>query len=728
MKKRRPLPLLLLLLLLTLAPCQPSWAQIPFVRGKAVDQRLTQLDILGDSVGLNFADRQPLVAARADVQVAFGSVRLLEWGGWLESAFATFLPYPGATRYHAYVRGGQYAEFTPLDRQLIRLYPGHVRVDAVGLRPADDYQLKIVPTDADDAELTAAATVTPLLHVAAYDRTGFAHFNYHDGVGAYRDDGTLKAGAVVVYVTAQTARTVTATLGSGGTFTGLQAILQAYEKGGALPPLAVRIVGCLAAADMDALGSSAEGLQVKGRSNQQPLSITIEGIGHDATIKDMGILVRRCHSVELRNLGLLNSMDDGLSFDTDNRHCWAHHLDFFYGRDKGGDQAKGDGSLDVKADSQFMTFSYCHFWDSGKTSLCGMKSETGPNYITYHHNWFDHSDSRHPRVRTMSVHIYNNYYDGIAKYGAGATTGSSVFMDRNYFRHTPRPMLISLQGTDTRMGTDLEDAPTFSGEDGGIIKSYGNVFAEQGSNFSYATYQQNPLQFDAYEASSPLDPVPASVTTRSGGHAYNNFDVDPALMYAYQADDADSVPALVTGWLGAGRMGHGDLQWQFNNATDDASSALCAPLAAAVRGYRSALVGIVGEEASEPADTTVTPPQPVDGVILCTFDKNGQPSSSFFTVTGNGSASKGTATVDGQVLTTCLKMESTTSIRFTLAVSMTMTLYFGDTETASIRINGQKIQGTASTYTQTLPPGDYELTKDKSVNLFAIKLEPMAAE
>ena len=123
MKKRRPLPLLLLLLLLTLAPCQPSWAQIPFVRGKAVDQRLTQLDILGDSVGLNFADRQPLVAARADVQVAFGSVRLLEWGGWLESAFATFLPYPGATRYHAYVRGGQYAEFTPLDRQLIRLYP-----------------------------------------------------------------------------------------------------------------------------------------------------------------------------------------------------------------------------------------------------------------------------------------------------------------------------------------------------------------------------------------------------------------------------------------------------------------------------------------------------------------------------------------------------------------------------------------------------------------------------
>ena len=29
--------------------------------------------------------------------------------------------------------------------------------------------------------------------------------------------------------------------------------------------------------------------------------------------------------------------------------------------------------------------------------MCGMKSETGENWITYHHNWFDHSDSRMAR-------------------------------------------------------------------------------------------------------------------------------------------------------------------------------------------------------------------------------------------------------------------------------------------------------------------------------------------
>lgn len=86
------------------------------------------------------------------------------------------------------------------------------------------------------------------------------------------------------------------------------------------------------------------------------------------------------------------------------------------------DQAKGDGTTDIKDDSQYITVAYNHYFDSGKSSLCGMKSEAGPNYIDYHHNWFDHSDSRHPRVRTMSVHVWNNYYDGCAKYGVGATT------------------------------------------------------------------------------------------------------------------------------------------------------------------------------------------------------------------------------------------------------------------------------------------------------------------
>lgn len=46
---------------------------------------------------------------------------------------------------------------------------------------------------------------------------------------------------------------------------------------------------------------------------------------------------------------------------------------------------------------------------------------------------FDHSDSRHARVRTMTVHMYNNYYQHCDVYGIGATSGSNIFMESNYY-------------------------------------------------------------------------------------------------------------------------------------------------------------------------------------------------------------------------------------------------------------------------------------------------------
>lgn len=109
-----------------------------------------------------------------------------------------------------------------------------------------------------------------------------------------------------------------------------------------------------------------------------------------------------------------------------------------------------------------------------------MKSESTDNYITYHHNWFDHSDSRHPRIRTCSVHVYNNYYDGNAKYGVGIIMGASCFVESNYFRNCKYPMLISGQGSDVATGG------TFSGEAGGVIKAYGNIMSGQKAFVSYS--------------------------------------------------------------------------------------------------------------------------------------------------------------------------------------------------------------------------------------------------
>lgn len=645
---------------------------------------------------------------------------ITEARGWQESAYVEWTPTDGAA-YSVYVKGGDHADWTAIDPELVRRYPTCGRADVVGLRPGT-YRLRVVET-VDGRERQAAETAP--LTVAAYDRAGFAHKDYA-GVGAYNDDGTLKDGAKVVYVTAATAKTVTATL-SSGTFTGLQTIIEAYEKGNVTTPLAIRIIGLLQPADLDHMGSSAEGLQVKGRRADSPLNITIEGIGEDATVKGFGFLVRNARSVELRNLGIMRQMDDGISLDTDNSNIWIHHIDVFYGRAGSGDHAKGDGAIDVKGDSKRVTISYCHFWDTGKSSMAGMKGESGPNYITYHHNWFDHSDSRHARVRTMSVHLYNNYFDGVAKYGVGATTGSSIFAERNYFRATHSPLLASLQGTDAR------GDGTFSGEAGGIIKAYGNVYAETGASSYYRpiAWAEGTASFDCYEATDRADRVPASVVTLVGGTPYDNFDTDGTLMYAYTPDEAADVPARVTGYYGAGRLNHGDLQFAFAAPSDDTDYGVNAALAALIDGYSGAAQSAGGSDPGQGGDagggseTPITPADPTAATepVLCSFDKGGQPSSPLFTVVGNGSASKGTATYGGHTYATCLKMESATSVSFATTAPMCLTLVFGDAETASFKLDGTKHTGPQSTYTiDALAPGQHQITKADSRNLFVIEL------
>ena len=360
--------------------------------------------------------------------------------------------------------------YTRIDDELVRDYGTYGRADVVGLSADADYALKVVPVIGETEDENKASYATSIL-VKNYRREGFAHFQY-SGIGAYKDDGTLKDGARVLYVTRQTAKTVTCTVitnSKGGTTTckGLQSILDAYQKGYDTTPLAIRLIGKVSLSDLDHISSSAEGLQIKGNAGYNEMNITLEGIGDDATLSGFGLLVRNCRSVELRNFAIMLCMDDAVSLDTKNSHIWVHHLDLFYGQTgSDADQVKGDGTVDLKADTKYVTIAYCRFWDTGKSSLCGMGDDDA-NYITYHHNWFDHSDSRHPRIRCMSVHIWNNYFDGVSKYGVGVTSGASAFVEANYYRNIKYPMLISLQGSDISGG----GGGTFSNEDGGISRT-----------------------------------------------------------------------------------------------------------------------------------------------------------------------------------------------------------------------------------------------------------------
>lgn len=520
-----------------------------------------------------------------DIDNPAGVIQISEAKGWQESAYLKWAPFEGASSYNVYV------DDKKIDAELVRQYASYYRADVLGLK-AGTYSVKVVPVNADGKEIAGANTVSNLV-VKNYNREGFAHFKY-DGVGAYNNDGTLKAGAKVLYITAKTAKTVSTTVNTGKleTITGLQSIIDAYSKGKDTTPIAFRIIGKVNLSDLDHISSSAEGLQVKGKGAHSVMNMTFEGVGDDATVYGFGFLLRNTKSVEFRNFAIMRCLDDAMSLDTNNSHVWIHNMDLFYGK-KGSaaDQAKGDGTVDIKGDSKYVTVAYNRFWDNGKASMCGMKSETGENWITYHHNWFDHSDSRMARVRTMSVHMYNNYYQHCDVYGIGATSGSSIFMESNYFDAVKRPIMSSLQGTDAK------GDGTFSSENGGLIKAYGNVFTNKPDNFSYIPYAENNTSFDAYEVSDPSEQVPASVKTLVGGTSYNNFDTDPSLMYAYAADKAEDVPSIVEGFYGAGRLNHGDIDFVIPDETvvTNGHQQPLPALASILDAYTSGVVKVFGE-------------------------------------------------------------------------------------------------------------------------------------
>ena len=694
-------------------------------------------------------------------EVTEKGITITESKGWQESAYAKWTLLSDAKSYNVYVKGGQYADYTKVDQQLVRNYGSYGRVDIVGLK-AGNYSLKVVAVDASGAE-TSAYGIADNLKVVNYDRQGFAHKGISDGIGAYNNDGTLKAGAKVLYVTKNTFKTIKASLSDGKKpveYTGIGDILLAKQKGQDKTPLAVRVIGEIKTADAgDQLKTDQKGLLLKGNSETTVMNVTIEGIGDDACFNGFGLGIINGTNVEVRNMAFFNqgSSNDNMEIKG-TQHIWVHNNDYFYGEKGSGDHGKGDGSLDSKDGASFCTFSYNHYHDTGKSNLCGMKKETVDNLICYHHNWFDHSDSRHPRVRTSSVHIWNNYYDGVAKYGVGVTMGASVFVESNYFRNTKYPMMISLQGTDAK------GDGTFSGEAGGVLKAYGNIFAEKSKYFSYITWKDSNTSFDAYEVASPSETVPSSVVAKTGGTSYNNFDTDASKMYAYTPDAAVDVPAKVTGFYGAGRLNQGDIHYTFNNATDDADYGRCAGLDNILSSYKTGLVNIFGDESASSGESgstggsteggetggsgtgsgtgsgeggstggstggteggsTVTP---IEGTVTCSF-VGSKPSNDSFTVDGKYGNNSTGVTIDGTVYNAYCKIESATSISFKTTAKMQMTCYTGDAK-AKLKIDGTDVTGdtTKGIVSVTLEAGDHSIAKagSGSQSLYLIKLVPV---
>ncbi len=555
---------------------------------------------------------------------------------------------------------------TKLDKELIREYDEYYRVDALGLKKGK-YKLRVEPL-----EMVAISSYpfqeTEYIDVVSKVREGFAFEN--GTVGAYNLDGTLKSNAEVIYVDNSNKDTISKTFDT--TYTGIVGILDAYKKNKTSKPLCIRVLGELE--DPSGISDDLGGDIVIENKNNSSLPITIEGVGEDAILNGFGIRIKNANNIEISNLGFMltdSNEGDNVSLQQNNNYIWVHDCDLFYGLPgSDADQVKGDGAMDCKK-SNYVTFSFNHFFETGKSNLLGNSKngeENGLN-ITYHHNWYDHSDSRHPRVRCYNAHVYNNYYDGIAKYGIGSTNGSSIFSENNYFRNSNKPMLISMQGNG---GT------TFSKEDGGMIKSFGNEFVGNNTMIPYSS--SDKIDFDFYDAKTRDEIVPNTVKSKQGENIYNNFDTSDS-MYEYNVESPSDAKGSVIKY--AGRVNGGDIKFTFTSA-DDTSYDINSALMNLLKNYDSKLVSKLNESNSNVPDEDdpnkddpiINNPPVVNSYYKHVFSTLVDPNGVFVSVGEKYSALSvsGGVTYDGVTYNKGVKIQSSTRIEFNLDSKRTVNI------------------------------------------------------
>jgi pectate lyase len=153
-------------------------------------------------------------------------------------------------------------------------------------------------------------------------------------------------------------------------------------------------------------------------------------------------------NIIVRNLNITNCPDDCVNVQMFSHHIWLDHNDL---------SEQSDGALDVKRGSSYVTISWNRFHNSDKNMLLGHDDsndaqDVGRLMVTYHHNWFDGSNQRNPRVRFGEpVHIYNNYYLNIGGYGVASQMDAGVLVEGNYFDTVEKPTRTDVGGDPGRI-------------------------------------------------------------------------------------------------------------------------------------------------------------------------------------------------------------------------------------------------------------------------------------
>ena len=458
-------------------------------------------------------------------------------GGWNETIYATLSGVTDADVTSVSYSGTTSGTLAGEDfTYLVRDYNGGVRIDIPGV-PTGTYTLTVGTTS---GELTQSN-----IYVPEQDRSGYAHFNYTEGVGAYNDDGTLKANAKVLYVTDENKETVTVSSADGTTVTGIGNILNSVgatqKEPGALTntnqgiirklaedgtPLVVRFIGNVTAPEGLTAYDSADYGGTEGDNGfmarmQGGKDITLEGIGPDATVNGWGFhfICQTADaaggfgkSFEVRNISFRNVPEDcvgmegqqeGSTITAGVERCWIHNCSFYapsISNPAESDKDGGDGACDFKR-GQYFTNSYCYYEGYHKTNLVGSGDSSLQYNMTYHHNYWKNCDSRGPLARQANIHMYNNVYEGQTSRAMDARADSYIFSEYNLFYLCKNPAVV---------------------ESGAAIKSYNDSFT--------ACIEDNQATIVTDRSQT------VSNSCSYGGIDYSRFDTDSSLSYIPSGD------------------------------------------------------------------------------------------------------------------------------------------------------------------------------------------------
>jgi pectate lyase len=232
-----------------------------------------------------------------------------------------------------------------------------------------------------------------------------------------------------------------------------------------------------------------EGTIVLGNMLSVPSNTSIDARGHDVMITGNGLEMQGVENVILSNLTIQGPcLDEDEKPDairiTDNediqpdgpwrtsRHIWVHHVTL---------RSFCDGLLDISKGSTDITISWSRFEQHRKCMLIGDKvSEEREAWdrnirVTLHHNLFNQTRERSPRLRYGMVDAYNNYLLNWGDYGMASSMRAKLRIQNNIFEagsstravlcsigDDPKPGLIQASGNLLLNGARIVSCGTFT--------------------------------------------------------------------------------------------------------------------------------------------------------------------------------------------------------------------------------------------------------------------------